>query len=364
MTTREDQLRMKQKKQDQEDEDGEKPSSTRGRARGRGPGGRGGKGRGRGRGKKNEETDASKDETARASSSKTDTHLDEANETAQKKPKTRTRNGKAKQDDGWAAWGTNDAWSQGWADDDWDYSAWAWDSTAYWDAQASMHELEEQHAPQQTNSSKASKSPKPLPVTNEEKVADKELNGQEKNRSKKRATKEVEGEKEPKSHSGRKQKRTGKSKGDDAADDNKHSKKRARAATPGEEGSASTAHDTRKKKAAAAPAEPTGASSTKAVSSDVLPSSKKGRLDEIISFMNGFKNMKEQDAYVLMRGRLQGTTACRLNVYGKRATAAVGIHVRKEKRDFGYISLSHPECPKHIQLAAASKAAEMLVTCI
>ena len=80
--------------------------------------------------------------------------------------------------------------------------------------------------------------------------------------------------------------------------------------------------------------------------------------------MDGFKGMKEDHAYVLMRGRLQGTKACRLNVYGKRATPGVGLHCRKENKDFGYISISNSECPKHIQLAAASKAAEMLVTCM
>lgn len=348
---------MKQKKQDSGDDGEEKPSSTRGR--GRGPGGRGGKGRGRGRGKKNEGVDASQPVKARASSSKTDTHIDEDNEAVDKKPKT--RNGKAKQDEGWAAWGTDDAWAQGWGDDGWDYNAWAWDSAAYWDAQASKHELGDPSAQEQASKSKATKSPKTLPNTNDEKNAHKEPKAEEKSKSKKRATKEVEAKKESES---RKQARTSKFKGGDAADDNKPRKKRFRAAALAEDGPASTAHETRKSKAAAAPAEPTGETSTNTVWSDALPHSEKKRLEEIVSFMDGFKGMKEDHAYVLMRGRLQGTKACRLNVYGKRATPAVGLHCRKENKDFGYISISNSECPKHIQLAAASKAAEMLVTCM
>ena len=59
-------------------------------------------------------------------------------------------------------------------------------------------------------------------------------------------------------------------------------------------------------------------------------------MEEIVSFMDGFKGMKEDHAYVLMRGRLQGTKACRLNVYDKRATPAVGLHCRKENKDFGH----------------------------
>lgn len=319
---------MKQKKQDSGDGE-EKPSSTRGR--GRGPGGRGGKGRGRGRGKKNEGVDASQPVKARASGSKTDTHIDEDNKAVDKKPKT--RNGKAKQDEGWAAWGTDDAWAQGWGDDGWDYNAWAWDSAAYWDAQASKHELGDPSAQEQASKSKATKSPKTLPNTNDEKNEHKEPKAEEKSKSKKRATKEVEAKKESES---RKQARTSKFKGGDAADDNKPRKKRFRAAAPAEDGSASTAHETRKSKAAAAPAEPTGETSTNTVWSDVLPHSEEKRLEEIVSFIDGFKGMKEDHAYVLMRGRLQGTKACRLNVYGKRATPAVGLHCRKENKDFGH----------------------------
>ena len=361
---------MKQKKQDPGDDEnnGEEPSSTRGR--GRGPGGRGGKGkgrgRGRGRGKKNEEGDAGKDEKAKASSSKANTHVDEPQDTVDKKPKTRNGKAKESEDDGWAAWGTDDAWTQGWGDDGWNYSAWAWDSAAYWDAQASKHGLEDASAPHKSKESKASKLPKSHPNQNKEEDAPKEPKVEEKSSSKKRATKEVEAKTEFQSHGRRKQARTSKSNGDDAADDTKFSKKkRSREATPAEDGS--PAHETRKGKAraaAAAPPEPEGEASTKAVKSDVLPRSKKGRLEEIIAFMDGFKGMKEDHAYMLMRGRLQGTHTCRLNVYGKRATPSCGVHCRPENKDFGHISLSNSACPRHMRLAAASKAAEMLVTCM
>ena len=125
-TKRLDQLKAKQSKKKQEDPDGDgEDKGCKGRGRGRG---KGYAGRGRGRGKGAEQQKQDKQSKAKAATSTE----------KGKKPREKA-DGK---DKGWAAWATEDAWSQGW-DDSWDREAWAWDSYAWWEGEVSAHELEQ-----------------------------------------------------------------------------------------------------------------------------------------------------------------------------------------------------------------------------
>eukprot|EP00913_Durusdinium_trenchii_P012714 g11940.t1 len=53
------------------------------------------------------------------------------------------------------------------------------------------------------------------------------------------------------------------------------------------------------------------------------------KVDRIMGFMDGFTDMGADEARLLMRGRLGGSRACRMNVYWGRG--AVGLHYRKGK---------------------------------
>ena len=95
----------------------------------------------------------------------------------------------------------------------------------------------------------------------------------------------------------------------------------------------------------------------------VLPATKDGRLKEIMSFMKGFQDLKE-DTQIrqAMRMRLACfSNTCRLNVYWSRT--AVGLTCRAEKTDLAYFQSRNKVCPEKFRMAAAHKAAEMLATC-
>jgi len=94
-----------------------------------------------------------------------------------------------------------------------------------------------------------------------------------------------------------------------------------------------------------------------------LPATKDGRLKEIMSFMKGFQDLKE-DTQIrqAMRMRLACfSNTCRLNVYWSRT--AVGLTCRAEKTDLAYFQSRNKACPEKFRMAAAHKAAEMLATC-
>lgn len=91
-----------------------------------------------------------------------------------------------------------------------------------------------------------------------------------------------------------------------------------------------------------------------------LPGTKQARMEAILGFMRGTANLKDEEAKVLLRGRLDHFKSCRMNVYYGRP--AVGLTCRAEGRDFAYFYASNNECPMKYRLAATMKGAEMLVT--
>ena len=90
------------------------------------------------------------------------------------------------------------------------------------------------------------------------------------------------------------------------------------------------------------------------------------KVDRIMGFMDGFTDMGADEARLLMRGRLGGSRACRMNVYWGRG--AVGLHYRKGKVDFAYFRPSPDPafgaCPEHCLVAAALQAADIVVPCL
>ena len=337
------------KKQDDKDDKDEKPGRGRGRGRGQG------RGRGRGNAKEEKEKD-------------------------QEKAKPSKSRKKKDQEDDWAAWGTEDAWKQGWGDDNWNQEQWAWDSQAYWEAQCSMYELEElchdstaassQAAPDNQGTSKAkSKSEK-----KETGTGSKEVKGAAKETAVKADTVE-----KPTKTKKSKQKEDANKEDDPVETEPKKKKPKSSGSKenqPPKQPSGTTENTEKKKKKKKKQDTDQGESRKKAKTNvptppppdldDVAPAdaaSKEKCLRKILEFMNGFRDLEEKSALSLMRGRLQSVYACRMNVYWNRG--AVGLHHRKQKMDFAYfrpIPEPDSECSQAFVMAAALKAAEIVVT--
>lgn len=295
-TTRQDQLNQKAKD----------PEGGSGRGKGRG---RGGRGRGR-------QSEGSK------TSTKKDTKKEGEDDKHQPK-KRRSRKDQAYDSD-WSAWGTDDAWSQGWYDDEWNKQEWLWDSVAYWEGQSSMYELEKDAKKSKATPGRQ-KSPKESKATKEPKVKGNKSKGDQKKKDTDTCTSKKDTQK------------TNEAKGQQ--DGEQEGKKR-------KDKSADTG-SIKRSKAVGATGEP-------------LPTSTDEALSKILAFMNGFKGMDHEQATVLMRGRLSDVRTARLNVYYQRP--AVGVHDRIEKRDIAYFRAVCEDCPHVFRLAAAMKAGEIMAT--
>ena len=366
-TKRLDQLKAKQSKKKQEDPDGDgEDKGCKGRGRGRG---KGYAGRGRGRGKGAEQQKQDKQSKAKAATSTE----------KGKKPREKA-DGK---DKGWAAWATEDAWSQGW-DDSWDREAWAWDSYAWWEGEVSAHELEQWDNLETEGSSKPAPKDDAAHTSKSKKSKRKEIEGCKEGtkdestvkttKSRKKATchkkteEEVLDQDRPSKTDKKKTPRNDKKKTDEVQETNKKKKQR-RSKDSGkekdeqdeqdeqDEGRAEKRPRRKRKKPSPAPLIP-------------LPTDPPAEVIEkgvqIMAFMDGVKNMDPEAAKLLMRGRLCDSKTCRMNVYWNRD--AVGLHFRKQRVDFAYLKPSpNPDfgtCPSHCLMAAALKAAEILVPCL
>eukprot|EP00435_Cladocopium_sp_Y103_P074981 s151_g52.t2 len=362
-------LTLKQKKKDSEPRNDDEPAATRGRGVGRGRG----KERGKGRGRCARDEDGSQDRPK----SKDGNAKNKEHENKKRNPKPKSRN-KAqkpwKEDEGWAAWGSDGAWSQGWGNDGWDWQGWAWDSYAWWDKQASLNSLNEQAKPASTStaepsgpsSSKKAPGPKAAPKKRTSKGASKKAeveegkdpgeDGKEESKSKKRKATEAAVKDEKELEDGEPQeggnKRRVKRKG-------KKQKKRAlpqhEVETPAE---AETSADT-----------PTGvhqnhprdaADDHDVVQSDVLPNSKALRLGVLLASMKNMHDLNIDDGEALERVKenLPELKACRLNIYWSRP--AVGLTCKAEKKDFSYFRQGDKGYSSVMRLIAMLKAAEMV----
>jgi len=88
----------------------------------------------------------------------------------------------------------------------------------------------------------------------------------------------------------------------------------------------------------------------------VLPATKDGRLKEIMSFMKGFQDLKE-DTQIrqAMRMRLACfSNTCRLNVYWSRT--AVGLTCRAEKNRFGLFSKQKQGMPRKVSNGSSTQS--------
>lgn len=331
---------MKGAKEDDGDE------ATTGRGRGRG------KGRGRGRGRagptkrdaggklKAEENEEVHDAKPKANKNKS-----EAKAAAKKASKKALDQSK-----GWGGWSWGE-WEEWGAGDGWDVGDWcdeygyqtkedAWDMAAWQEGQASLHELEEDSA---TSKKKAKTQPKnhdKTPAAVKGKAAKPGTEHAEVDEKKKKPRKTVD-----------------KSGGSSPA--GRAPSKRVAQREPTEE----TNKKPRRKKQSTEPQQGRAASGNNddLEESSVLPPTKEERVNEILSFMKGFAKMSDDDAKILMRGRLLPFRACRQNVYWTRSTC--GLHHYSEKKDFGHMSCTIKECPGKYKKAAVMKGSEMLVTC-
>lgn len=303
-TTRQNQLDQKAGTVAEEQASGR---GGRGRGRGRGRGGR----KGRGRGLESIDDSKAKEEKEKAKR-KGDTGSGDAKNVS-KRPKN-----KHSPDDDWAAWGSYDAWSQGWYDDTWDAQAWAWDSYAYYAAESSKYDLQQAKAKSSTGASGASGSKKKTPQQTPKNIDD------------------VKDEPAPRKV--------------DAKKDNKDTNK-GKKRPKNEPNEAEVAPSERKNRHVCG-----------SVFRTPLPATKKDRHQEVMDFLKSFKTMPEDAATKLMRGRLHDVACCRLNVYYNRP--AVGLHCRVDKRDIAYFRAASTDCPYVFRLASSMKAAEMMVPCL
>ena len=323
---------MKKGLEDQTEEDKGNASTPKGRGRGRG------RGKGRGRGW---QTTANNAGTSASNQTTSDDTL------TAKKGKA---DGKHKDED-WARWGSDDAWSYQW--DSWEeYHEWAWDS-----------------------------------YENQQLAASSELapaNGKHAKDPKKKKTKKSETDKTDKIEEAPKQKRRRETKKPHDQEETagtemipevrsrKSKKPKEEAETPVAPEQVLPPRPKRSRKAKEQEAEPEEEENdgTKAGEEDeehaveastTLPHTKDLRLKEILKFVKGFNNMSDEDARLLMRGRLSSVYACRMDVYYDRP--GVGVTCRADKKSFAYFSNSQSNVRKILRLAAAMKAAEMCVPC-
>ena len=349
-----DQLQMK-------GNEGEEGEDLPRKGRGRGPHGRGrgrGKGKGRGRGGQKDSIDPPEETETRASSSKRSN-----NDQIPTNKRAKSVSNKGQQDD-WAAWGTDQAWSQSW--DSWEeYDAWVWDSAAYWDGECSKHELQElakmkaQSAEPQPSRTKKPNVPKTETVE--------------------KSTKSKENKK-PKSHAKKAKANEGSSKletqEDDQSENDENANHGGSRKSKATKSKAKAAHEPKSKRTRKTnkkieqedeaeeqedqeepPQEPETEHPVE--ESLTIPDTRQGRVKEMIKSAKGFKGMAEWDAKMLMRGRLASIYACRMNVYYERP--AVGLTCRAEKKDFAYFASKNANVSKTFRMAAALKAAERLV---
>lgn len=339
-TTRLDQLQMKAKTKATDDTGEEKAPKGRGRGKGKGRGrGRGGQGKG--------------------NQVKQDPEGTEAEPSAPPEKRKRTPKGKHKEED-WAAWGTDGAWAQGWGDDDWDEEGWAWDSLAWWDSQCTTAELgQPDHKKAKTNKSRKASTTQAADASTGEhtKEEDKVKDGKKKKtctpQDEEMTAKPVTTDETETPASRKSKNKSGKT-----AQQKKMEKIRRDKATPMDK---PKPVKTSKSKRGREASTHTEAAPADIPSLDDLPVRKQKRVVQIMSFMAGFKNMEDDAAQLLMRGRLEDFKACRMNVYWTRG--AVGLHMRKERKDFAYfrpLCRSDFKCPPKFQMAAAMKGAEIL----
>lgn len=345
-----DQLQMKGN-QGEEDED---LPGKEGRGHGRGRG----RGKERGRGGQKHSIDPPEETETRASSSKRSN-----NDQIPTNKRAKSVSNKGQQDD-WAAWGTDQAWSQSW--DSWEeYDAWVWDSAAYWDGECSKHELQEL-------AKMKAQSAEPQPSrTKKPNVPDTE--------TVEKSTKSKENKK-PKSHAKKVKVNEGSSKletqEDDQSENDENANQGGSRKSKATKSKAKAAHEPKSKRTRKTnkkieqedeaeeqedqeepPQEPETEHPVE--ESLTIPDTRQGRVKEMIKFAKGFKGMAERDAKMLMRGRLASIYACRMNVYYERP--AVGLTCRAEKKDFAYFASKNANVSKTFRMAAALKAAEMLV---
>ena len=346
------QLRLKQGETEKE-EGNETTGPVKGRGKGRGRGRGVGRGRGRGNGKDEPDEDV---------------------KTSKKALKKRSN-----EDKDWAAWGTDNAWSQGWYEDAWDEKAWAWDSTAYWDQQVSMRELKQydtfQHTPEAPHKGSSTDKKKAAPT--EEAAAKstkrtrkaKEINEDEPNeeeiapKPKSKKAKQMidaEGEAGDGDEDVAHDVRDGKRKKAPGSDEGKAAKTKAKAKSD-KAPAADIKHRTKKRVKIPGFEMQRYDDSAEVFKSKVLPSTKQGRLNEMMDYMQhiGALNPTQETASQILKDNLKEFEGCRLNIYWSRE--ACGLTCRRHKKDFAYFRPTARLCPVIYKMAAALKGAEMLV---
>lgn len=270
------------------------------------------------------------------------------------KPKGKCNRGsKAKEDQqDWAAWGTEDAWNQGWTDD-WDAEGWAWDSAAWWDSQCSTYQLDTQNPDKPEKPSKKKRSKCKAEMTAEKKPEDADTSAKKAKLEKKPKT-----EKEAEEHDAKdgdmterpaaKKKRSPGAKADAKSRPAKKSKKETHSTKGSQE---------KNKKVKSIP-DSNQVKGAKSIQD--LPLEDHKKVQQMLDFMAGVTDLTEDQARVLVRGRLKDYAPCRFNVYWPRG--AVGLHMRAENKDFAYFRPFCPTCPHKYVMAAALKGAEMLAS--
>lgn len=356
------------------------PCEGRGRAKGRG------RGRGRGKGKGRGKSDGSEQPSGGSRPGKAGKSPKGKAKATKPQKKSDPWNGE------WAAWGTEDAWTQyGW-DDEWNAEEWAWDSTAYWDSACSYNTLkvgDDSHVTQPKKSRKTQAAAEAPEETNgktpnskrkacnktiaSEKENHEEENHEEENQEGRirKTKKQKVSKKRPDTHAPEAAPATPRAKAKAAA------KKRSRKASPepSPKPSPKAAPAARRASPKAAPKASASAPSKAArrqraaepeveepEQSRVLATTWKGRVEEVLRFMHNFSHLSEKDVLSTVRSFLAPFFSCRLNVYWKRP--AVGLHYLEEKTDFGYFSCPNLECPAAFKMVALLKGAEMLATCL
>ena len=335
---------MKQGQFNEDKEEGEEQTKP-GRGRGKGKG-RGGRGRGRGRGAADDDdANCKRDNSNKASSSK-----------------QKSKSAQPKKDD-WAAWGTDDAWSQGW-DDGWNREEWAWDSVAYWEKEIAAYELERQHEleleqqqqlEQNQTNQKAAKPSKETQKIQKSKEKDSEDKG---SRKKKKDKHQEEPETVEQEELPKKKIRKDRAKKDKEEEQQKESTKEKAAKTKAKDQETDEGSKPKRRKRS----EPKP--DNDAIPDPVVNQAIAAKTNKVLDFLEGFKGMNSEDSLTLMRGRLGTVRNSRMNVYWTRAS--VGLHHKKQNVDFAHFKFSSDPnfgaLPSHYLMAAALKAAEMVVT--
>ena len=235
-----------------------------------------------GRGKKIE-TESSDMETAPHPGSSTD------------KPKGKSNRGFKKKEDqqDWAAWGTEDAWSQGWTDD-WDAKGWAWDSVSWWDSQCSAYELEGNNPDHPEKHSKKKESKRKAEMMAEEHPEDADTSDK-----KAKVQKKTKTEKEAEEHHDKDEDMTEKP----AAEKKKNTSAKANAKRkPAKKKTKKETHDTddSRKKKTKQTSRPAANQVTCAKRIQDLPAEDHKKVQKMLDFMAGVADLTEEQAKLLV----------------------------------------------------------------